>query len=159
MIWLYLIALTYIIFSVYRNRKGVKRFDAREVWESMKENSFRVYFVTWLIFVFIFVIFRMIALAQTEAQTCNVWEEDMQMRQGWELRNPGMNPNWTVKKEEWTGSVSELEQGRSYNYYRRYFNSHGGRPIDFISIKCDWELEKFIKNIVLDYNEREVNNG
>ena len=145
--WVYLIAFIIIGVQIYIDRKGIKNFKFKIILEGIKEAKFKDYLKGFLWFVLVLLLARGFAIGQTEAQTCQIGVDPIPYGY-YENSHVG-----EVYLYVTTDFLNVLEQNRSYNYYRRYFNWRGGRPAN-VWIKCEWKMESFIKNIKLDYLDR-----
>lgn len=150
---MWLIALILLGGMLYWDRKKINKLDYGAILDAVKEARFRDYVYGFMIFLGVFLIARSFAIGQTIAQTCEVWENQdygghiLMYGDNGEIVDFGYASNFR-------GNIEDLDQGRSYNYYRRYFNACGGRPGN-VNINCSWNIESFIKNIELDYLSRE----
>lgn len=153
-------AILYIGFDLYGSKKRgelqgekMKRSFERFL-NAVKGAKFKHYVLGFMMFVFVFLVARGVGVVQDEMQECDVWY-NQEMLSSFQMRNYDVES--IIKSYEESG-WSDLEQGRSYNYYRRWFNEVGGRA-NFVNINCSFSLDmkRFKKNVLLDYNE--VKNG
>lgn len=146
MSWLFILAVGYVSFMIYRDykKKRFENFSAEQLWLDVKSAKFSHYVYGFVIFLVVFLFARGFAIGQSVAQTCEVTVGDNSYFMG--------NYGFTNEEALQNDDIRKLEQGRSYNFYRRYFNSHGGRPSN-VGIVCEWNTDKFIKNVILDYAE------
>lgn len=144
------IAVIYIGQDLYRSRKDL---EPEKVKASLERFGNALDGVGWKEFVWGFAIFLLVfflargsLIVQNEMQECSVWIEQNPLASQYSL---------DVDLVKYMNDFSYIDQNRSYNYYLRWFNAHGGRASS-VSIVCNFSfnLERFKKNVLLDYNER-----
>ena len=76
------------------------------------------------------------------------------LNSGWTFGNQPDNQIREIIENYDKNGFNKIDQNRSYNFYRRWFNKNGGRA-NFVNIECNFKLsyDKFIKNIRLDMLE------
>lgn len=144
-----IVAVLYVAGSlIYARKKGkIKVTTLEEFWVSIRETNTKQFMLALMQFTILLLVFRMIVIGQTVAQTCNVGQDQLPSET---LDRYGMKP-FEVDKSVMM-DLGRLEEGRDYNYYRRAFNENGGRPGN-VWIKCNWNVKDFWMNLNKDIRE------
>lgn len=161
----------FVAVDLFFSRKNLKvgnfRRNLNKFGKALEKLRWRDFFFGVLIFIGVFLLMKGAIIAQNEAQSCEVWiSYDVYngklsgLQQGFIIDDEGnlIKENLELSSIDW-GEVLETaeswENGRSNNYYRRKFAEIGGRPF-FYNINCSFSFnrERFINNLMLDYNER-----
>lgn len=145
-----LLGILYIGYDLWKSRRDLNKEKAEKSLkgfiEALENANWKGWLIAFFVFVCVFLLARGFILVQNEAQECKVWlNAPLYESLGWES---------TQQFSDYVFELQGLEQNRSYNYYRRWFDENGGR-IGFVNIECNLKLdfERFIKNVRLDYNK------
>lgn len=151
---LWVLCLGYVghgLYKIYQNNKGQDASNdiIGNLWDDIVNADIWSFLSGLKHFIFFLIIFKLIVVSQGVAQTCDFKDEKGLMS----ILNTGFSVEEFERVHGLTYNLNEIEKGRSHNYYRRYFNIHGGRP-SYITLQCSWNLKEFKNNIFRDIEDR-----
>ena len=132
----------YIIWDIFRNKEDLKEDNVKRsllrIREQVESAGVKDIIIGLLFFAVAMFIVRGAVFMQYQMQICEF--ED----QGVPTHVPGLGGYLVDIREKNDFSAFQdgfiVEQGRSYNYYRRYWNDRGGKP-PWQGAVCKWSFE------------------